>query len=182
MLLYSWWERAGVKKRRRGLETHWRERESRAREQSNIYIYDSNASQHSLFKKTFTREASARKGDVLVQNSKKRLEDCCNTRKKGGLEATAPGKFFIQFFLPWLKIHLPISYMQLAIKTLENSAASVLYKRLPSRWLKSHPLISYLPLTITIWTTVDLVKSDFFGLNVKHVVKRDNFGGQNSMY
>ena len=54
-----------------------------------------------------------------------------------------------------------------------------LYKMHSSRWLLRHPHFLFLPLTITIWTMVDLVKSNFFSTNVKFVVKGISFLGAN---
>ena len=45
--------------------------------------------------------------------------------KNGDPAATFPGKVLRQSFLPWPKMHLPITCLSLAIKAFESSAVSV---------------------------------------------------------
>ena len=59
--------------------------------------------------------------------------------KIGGLGATPPRKFLIQCLTLWLKMHISISCMPLVI----DSAASIFYKRHPSRWPRRHSYIYY---------------------------------------
>ena len=63
----------------------------------------------------------------IGSSSKKcNVSSCCNMQKKGSLGAAPPGKFLIEFLLLWHIMHLPISCLPLALKTLENSVVSFL--------------------------------------------------------
>ena len=92
----------------------------------------------------FELESQQDHSSVLVVNSVVSLVAVtCSRKGSGGMP---PEEFLIQNFLHGLKMLLPISCLLLAIKTFKNCAASVLYKKYPSRWFRRHPHISFFPI------------------------------------